>query len=81
MLADIANVNSSVLSGFATNAATFFGHIQSHTVGALVCDNLVEYSIVNKGAYRTAGTAFPITGGAISGVVGTQRRRVDRVRV
>jgi hypothetical protein len=42
---------------------------------------MVDMSFVNGGAYRAPNaTAYPITGGSCSGVVATQRRRVDRLR-
>lgn len=78
--ADAANFGSGTVSGLATNIATFLSALSSITSGHLAVGGLVEYSTVNKGAYRTAGVYFPIASGTLNSVVGTQRRRVGRVR-
>jgi hypothetical protein len=78
--ADSANIVSSVISTFNPRIVTFLGHVQGHTSGALVCDQLVEYSTVLHNAYRAAGVTFNITAGSMNTVVASQRRRVDRVR-
>lgn len=41
---------------------------------------LIEMSFVNGGVDRAAAATFPIIGASLNPVLGTQRRRVDRVR-
>jgi hypothetical protein len=79
--ADPANFSAGYVAAISAQIPTFLGHVQGHTSGALVCDNFIDYSKVNGKAYRVAGHAFTITGGAAASVVGTQRRRVDRARI
>jgi hypothetical protein len=76
-----AAVDSAVVAAINTHLATFIGHVEGHTNGALVCDHLIEYSTVTGGAYRTAGHALPISSGSCNPIIATQRRRVDRSRV
>lgn len=60
---------------------TFLAHAAGATHGNLVCDGLVEYSTVSHKAFRAAGVTFPIGSGNCNGIVATQRRRVDRLRL
>jgi len=78
--ADPANITPAKVTAINAALVTFLGHVQGHTVGQLVCDHFIEYSTVNKGAYRSSGAAFNILEGSCNPVVATQRRRVDRVR-
>jgi len=78
--ADAADISTGVVSAVNTGIGTFLTHLAGLTKGQLVCDNLVEYSTVNGKAYRNAGATFPILSGVCSGIIATQRRRVDRLR-
>jgi hypothetical protein len=78
--ADSAHVNPTDITDFAALITTWMAAVPASSHGSLAVDNFIEYSIVNHKAYRTAGQAFTITGGALNAVIGTQRRRVGRVR-
>lgn len=78
--ADYANLDSTFVSDKNSHIATFLGHVAGATHGSLVCDNLIDYSTVNNGAYRSAGAFWAITTGHCNPVIGTQRRRVGRAR-
>lgn len=78
--ADFANLQSADVTTLTAGCATFLGHIQGKTEGALVCDNLVDYSVINGKAYRAAGHPYIISSGSCNAVVGNQRRRVARAR-
>lgn len=78
--ADPANVSSAILTAGNSGLATWISDVEGSTHGALVVDHLVEYSTVNRNAYRTAGATFTISNGTMNPVIATQRRRVDRLR-
>jgi hypothetical protein len=78
--ADSANIVAGRVTTISAAAVTFVAACVGITHGALTTVGLVDYSKVNGKAYRLAGVTYPIVTGNCNGVVGTQRRRVDRVR-
>jgi hypothetical protein len=78
--ANSADLNSTTISGINGRIPTFLAGIPASSHGGLTADELVEYSTVLNGAYRPAGVSYGINAGTVNPVIGSQRRRVDRLR-
>jgi hypothetical protein len=79
--ADSANISNTYRNNINTGIGNFFTAIAGHAEANLHLTNFIDYSTVNKGAYRLSGVVFPISGGTCNSVIGNQRRRVARVRL
>ena len=60
--------------------ATYLAALQAISVGIFTAGELVEMSFVNGNAYRATPESYVIQSGFVNPVVGSQRRRVDRLR-
>jgi hypothetical protein len=79
-LADNANLSSAALAAINTEANNFHNAVNALTItGQLL--HMVEMSFINNKAPRAHGVGYEILAGVASNVVGTQRRRVDRLRI
>jgi len=77
--ADTARLTSGVLSAFDAAIATWLASFP-FTHGTATVTNFVEMSFVSAGVDLNPPIARPIVGGHLNPIVGTQRRRVDRLR-
>jgi hypothetical protein len=78
--ADSANLQSSYVTNINAGIVSFLAGITGCGHGGLAPDNLIEYSTVLHGAYRATAAIWPIASGTVNPVIGSQRRRVGRVR-
>jgi hypothetical protein len=69
------------LANWATDLNTWIVANASRSFGAATGCLLVEMSFVDAKADRATPVAFPISSAFVSNVSGTQRRRIDRLRI
>jgi hypothetical protein len=77
---DEARIRGPVVTTRSSEANVYLAAANAASSGALTGLLMVEYSIVSANAYRLAAVTFTIEDGALSDIVATQRRRVDRLR-
>jgi hypothetical protein len=77
---DEARVAGSVVTGRTTQALAYLASANAASSGDLDGLQMIEYSEVDSLAYRTVAAFYPIEDVALNDVLGTQRRRVGRLR-
>jgi hypothetical protein len=77
---DTANLNAGLVSAMSSRIPTWFDNISSSVLANGSKLLLVQMSFVNAKADRVTPVAYSVGSGTVNPVVGTQRRRVDRLR-
>lgn len=79
-MADEARIDAATVASLSAGAVAYIAATFALSHGPLVAPKLVEMSFRTGNADRVAAVTFDILSGVCSGVVATQRRRVDRLR-
>jgi len=77
---DEARVKASEVTSRTSEANVYLAAANAASSGALDGLQMVEYSTVDGLAYRLAAVTYTIEAGALNNILGTQRRRVGRLR-
>jgi len=78
---DQGRLLASRVASRTSEANVYLAAANAASSGALTGLQMVEYSIVDSDAYRLAAVVYTIEDGTCNDVLGSQRRRVGRLRV